>query len=109
MAVQDILCQTFSETPKTDFIAPRPKSLLVSVITQSMMHLFICDAFLDSFEKLREMRYLSRKNAHTSTVASFESLNPFITNKLSHHYHLEESNVILRDIRSDFYVLFHFQ
>ena len=29
-------------------------------------------------------------------------LNPYMTNGFSHHYHLDESTVIIRDIMSDF-------
>ena len=36
------------------------------------------------------------------------SINPYLTNGFSHHYHLGESTVIIRDLRSDFEFLFHF-
>ena len=35
-------------------------------------------------------------------------VNPFMTNGLSHCYHLDETTVIIRSIRSDFEFLFHF-
>ena len=38
----------------------------------------------------------------------FFSPNPYLTNGLSHHYHLGVSTFILRDIRSDFEFLFKF-
>ena len=35
-------------------------------------------------------------------------VNPFMTNGHVHHYHLDESTVIFRGIRSDFEFVFHF-
>ena len=38
----------------------------------------------------------------------YDRFNPYLMNGLSHHYHLGESTVIIRGIRSDFEYLFHF-
>ena len=35
-------------------------------------------------------------------------VNPYVTNGLSHPYHLDESTFIFRNIRSNFSFLFHF-
>ena len=35
-------------------------------------------------------------------------INPYLTSGFSHHYHLEESTLIFRGVRSDFYFLSHF-
>ena len=34
--------------------------------------------------------------------------NPYLTNGFSHHYHLGESTVIFRGVRSNFSILFNF-
>ena len=39
---------------------------------------------------------------------TLEGINPVVTNELSHPYHWDESIFILRDIRSNFSFLFHF-
>ena len=36
------------------------------------------------------------------------TFNPYLTNGFSHHYHLGQSTLIIRGIRSDFEFLFHF-
>ena len=36
------------------------------------------------------------------------SINPFVTNGLSHFYHLDESTFVFRGIKSNFSFLFHF-
>ena len=36
------------------------------------------------------------------------SVNPYMTNGFSHHYHLGESTLIFRGVRSDFEFLFYF-
>ena len=41
-----------------------------------------------------------------STLYSYS--NSYLTNGFSHHYHLGVSTFILRDIGSDFEILFHF-
>ena len=38
----------------------------------------------------------------------FHFINQYMTNGLSHHYHLGESTFILGGIRYDFELLFHF-
>ena len=35
-------------------------------------------------------------------------LNPYLTNRFSHHYHLGESFFIMKGVRSDFLFLSHF-
>ena len=35
-------------------------------------------------------------------------LNPYLTNGFCHHYQLDESTFIFRDVRNDFYVLSDF-
>ena len=35
-------------------------------------------------------------------------INPYLTNGFSHHYHLGESTVNFRGVRSEFDYLFHF-
>ena len=35
-------------------------------------------------------------------------INPYLTNRFSHHYQLDESTFSFRDVRSDFKILFHF-
>ena len=35
-------------------------------------------------------------------------LNPYLTNGFSHHYHLGESTISFRDVKSNFYSLSHF-
>ena len=41
-------------------------------------------------------------------IQTHPPLNPVVTNRLSHPYHLDESIFILRGIRSNFEILFHF-
>ena len=38
----------------------------------------------------------------------YDFINPYITNGLAHHYHLGESTLNFRGIRSNFEFLFHF-
>ena len=38
----------------------------------------------------------------------FQTVNPYLTNGFSHHYHLDVSIFIFRGVRSDFYFLSHF-
>ena len=47
---------------------------------------------------------LSRYEAHQVLL----SINPYVTNELSHPDHLDESTFILRGIRSNISFLFHF-
>ena len=42
---------------------------------------------------------------YTKTPAS---INPYLTNGFSHHYHLDESTFIFRGVRIDFYFLSDF-
>ena len=42
------------------------------------------------------------------TSLSTVPFNPYVTNGLSHHYHLDESILILWDIRNSFYVFISF-
>ena len=37
-----------------------------------------------------------------------QTINPYLTNGFSHHYHLDESTFIFRGVRSNFEFLFYF-
>ena len=47
------------------------------------------------------------QSAEAQVIVSL-TINPYLTNGLSHHYYLDESTFILRGFRWDFDFLFHF-
>ena len=51
--------------------------------------------------------FLTRLKLHRR-VSMITTVNPLVTNGICHHYHLEESIFVFRDIRIDFSFLFHF-
>ena len=52
--------------------------------------------------------YFFSKYFTITRLCNLDSLNPLVTNGLSHHYHLDESILTFRDIRYNFSFLFHF-
>ena len=58
-------------------------------------------------EKIKYPLFILLKS-HTDDDNIYVSINPLVTNGLSHPNHLDESTFSLRGIRSDFSFLFHF-
>ena len=53
---------------------------------------------------------MSQTPVTTTTILNLKgkSINPYVTNGLSHPYHLDEPIFVLRDISGNFSILFHF-
>ena len=62
---------------------------------------------LRSFIVFVQLNLFACVSVHNVKTTS-SMLNPFVTNGLSHPYHLDESTFTFRDIRIDFSFSFHF-
>ena len=109
LSVQSLPCPVAAQCTCTINFEPKQKQTSVTLNFQFNSHIRTLYVFStvqwQHKTNFTKTEVTNRRNLQQVQTAS---INPLLTNGLSHPYHLDESTFNFRGIRSDFSFLFHF-